>query len=84
MFGPIVVGVSLGGACNFYLRREIEGTMRVYKVELPPRSAYVLSGEARTAWQHHVPPVKELRYSLSLRTVKDPARWDALEKQSNP
>lgn len=84
MFGPMVVGISLGAPCRFYLRREIEGAMRVYKLELPPRSAYVLAGEARTLWQHHVPPVKELRYSISLRTVKDPARWDALSSQSDP
>jgi hypothetical protein len=24
----------------------------------------------RNAWQHHVPPAKELRYSITLRTLR--------------
>jgi len=28
---------------------------------LEPRSAYVLSGPARTQWQHHIPPVPQER-----------------------
>ena len=35
-----------------------------------PRSGYVLAGEARTAWQHHVPPTKSLRYSITFRTLR--------------
>jgi hypothetical protein len=37
---------------------------------LPPRSAYALAGEARTGWQHSVPPTKALRYSITFRTLK--------------
>ncbi|MDP8910710.1 MAG: alpha-ketoglutarate-dependent dioxygenase AlkB, partial [Actinomycetota bacterium] len=48
---------------------------RVYDVELAPRSGYVLAGKARSAWQHSIPPVKTLRYSVTFRTLKNPSRW---------
>jgi alkylated DNA repair protein (DNA oxidative demethylase) len=40
------------------------------EVELAPRSAYVLSGKARWSWQHSIPPGKELRYSVTFRTLR--------------
>ena len=76
MFG-IVVGVSLAAACRMRFQRGTGAAREVYEVELAPRSAYVLAGEARTAWQHSIPPVKELRYSITFRTLKNPARWAA-------
>jgi alkylated DNA repair dioxygenase AlkB len=30
----------------------------------------VLAGAARTAWQHSIPPTKELRYSITFRTLR--------------
>jgi alkylated DNA repair dioxygenase AlkB len=73
MFG-IVVGVSFLSACRMRLRRGTSGRSE-YELELEPRSAYVLAGEARTSWQHSIPPVKELRYSITFRTFKNPDRW---------
>jgi hypothetical protein len=32
----------------------------------------VLSGAARFAWQHSIPPIKALRYSITFRTLKAP------------
>jgi DNA oxidative demethylase len=70
MFG-LVVGVSLGSACRMRFARR-KGTDRLtWELELAPRSAYVLAGQARWTWQHSVPPVKELRYSITFRTLKD-------------
>jgi alkylated DNA repair dioxygenase AlkB len=66
----IVAGVSLAGACRFRFRRGEAGSRETAEIELPPRSAYVLQGEARTAWQHHIPPAKELRYSVTFRTLR--------------
>jgi alkylated DNA repair dioxygenase AlkB len=43
---------------------------QVAEVTLDPRSAYVLSGAARYAWQHAIPPTKALRYSITFRTLK--------------
>ena len=39
-------------------------------VELPPRSIYLLTGAARTDWQHTIPPVKEVRWSITFRTLR--------------
>jgi DNA oxidative demethylase len=74
MFGT-VVGVSLLSACRMRFRREVRGERRTFELELAPRSGYVLAGEARTAWQHHVPPTKSLRYSITFRTLRNPERW---------
>jgi alkylated DNA repair dioxygenase AlkB len=41
-----------------------------HMLELEPRSAYVLAGAARSAWQHSIPPTKSLRHSLTFRTLK--------------
>ncbi|MCP2261248.1 Alkylated DNA repair dioxygenase AlkB [Streptoalloteichus tenebrarius] len=74
MFGPSVVGVSLLSSCLMRFQRRVGEERRVYELELAPRSAYVLSGAARSAWQHSIPPVPELRYSITFRTLRDPAR----------
>jgi alkylated DNA repair dioxygenase AlkB len=74
MFGT-VVGVSLLSACRMRLRREVGGRRHTFELELAPRSGYVLAGESRTAWQHHVPPTKSLRYSITFRTLRNPERW---------
>jgi alkylated DNA repair dioxygenase AlkB len=65
----LVVGVSLGSGARLRFRRGSTGQWTTWQLELPPRSAYVLSGEARTRWQHSVSPVKGLRYSITFRTL---------------
>ena len=69
MFGT-VVGISLGGSCRMRFQRGKGEDRRVFELELAPRSAYVLAGKARTAWQHSIPPTKELRYSITFRTLR--------------
>lgn len=69
MFGT-VVGVSLLSSCRLRLRRTAGGVRRAFELELEPRSGYVLSGDARRTWEHHVPPTKSLRYSVTFRTVR--------------
>jgi alkylated DNA repair protein (DNA oxidative demethylase) len=71
MFGT-VVGVSLLAPARLRLRREARGERQTFEQELAPRSGYVFSGEARTKWQHHVPPTKTLRYSITFRTLRHP------------
>ena len=70
MFGPKVVGVSLGGTCRMRFQQGKDEARRMYALELAPRSAYLLSGAARSAWQHSIPAVKELRYSITFRTLR--------------
>jgi alkylated DNA repair dioxygenase AlkB len=71
MFGPKVVGVSLGSACRMRFQRGKEEERRTWELELAPRSAYVLSGAARSAWQHSIPAVKQTRYSITFRTLRE-------------
>jgi DNA oxidative demethylase len=70
MFGPVVVGVSLLGTCRMRFQRTVAGQRRTAEAVLSPRSSYVLAGQARCAWQHSIPPAKELRYSITFRTLK--------------
>ncbi len=71
MFGPAVIGVSLAGSCRMRFQRTVGGIRRTAESVLRPRSAYVLAGDARFAWQHSIPPAKELRYSITFRTLKE-------------
>ncbi len=68
-----VVGVSLGGSARLRFQRGTGDARRVWEVELAPRSGYVLAGKARTSWQHSIPPTKELRYSITFRTLRSRA-----------
>jgi alkylated DNA repair dioxygenase AlkB len=69
-----VVGISLGGFSRLRFQRGKGERRRVWEVALEPRSGYVLGGEARRSWQHSIPPAKELRYSITFRTLRHPAR----------
>jgi DNA oxidative demethylase len=69
MFGT-VVGVSLATPSRMRFQRGKGEEREVYEVELAPRSGYVLAGPARTSWQHGIPAVKDLRYSITFRTVR--------------
>ncbi len=73
----LIVGISLAGACRMRFRpypvrqNKLEG---VFALELEPRSAYVLHGDARWGWQHSIPATKELRYSITFRTMREGGR----------
>ena len=67
-----IVGVSLGSPARLRLRPWPPQGMQhddVIALNLAPRSAYVLAGPARWGWQHSVPPVPGLRYSVTMRTA---------------
>jgi alkylated DNA repair protein (DNA oxidative demethylase) len=74
MFGSKVIGVSLLSESRMRFQRKAGGVRYVHELILAPRSAYVLADEVRWAWQHSIPAVKSQRYSITFRTVKDPAR----------
>lgn len=65
-----VVGVSLLTPCRFRFRRGKTGAWETTELVVNPRSIYLLRGPARTEWQHGIPAVKELRYSITFRTMK--------------
>jgi alkylated DNA repair dioxygenase AlkB len=64
-----VIGVSLLVPCNFRLRRKQAGKWRRVTLMAEPRSAYLLNGEARREWEHSIPPLEELRYSVTFRNL---------------
>jgi alkylated DNA repair dioxygenase AlkB len=66
-----VVGVSLGAPCTFRLRRRTPGGFERKSLILEPRSAYLLAGPARNEWEHSIPPVEALRYSITFRNFRD-------------
>ena len=77
----VIVGVSLLGECTMKFRpwpivRATVGSAKRSKTTaqvLAPRSAYILRGSARSAWQHHIPATKTLRYSVTFRTLRQNA-----------
>jgi alkylated DNA repair protein (DNA oxidative demethylase) len=71
-FGPIVLGVSLGSAARMRFKRAGTGpgTVERAAILLEPRSAYALTGDARKVWQHSIPAVGTLRYSITFRSVR--------------
>jgi alkylated DNA repair dioxygenase AlkB len=38
--------------------------------EAAPRSLYMMDGEARSQWEHSIPPVEARRHSITFRTMK--------------
>jgi alkylated DNA repair dioxygenase AlkB len=45
------------------------GKESVISIEVEPRSAYIMQGNARWQWQHSVAAVETLRYSITFRTL---------------
>jgi alkylated DNA repair dioxygenase AlkB len=66
-----VVGVSLLAACDFRFRRRHGDKWERATVVAEPRSAYLLSGPARTEWEHSIPAVDHLRYSITFRNFRE-------------
>jgi alkylated DNA repair dioxygenase AlkB len=64
-----VAGVSLGGWARMRLRRYPRADDTPIVLELAPRSAYQMNGAARWRWQHSIPATRELRYSITFRTL---------------
>ena len=65
-----IVGVSLLAPCVFRLRRSVGDRWERFNVTAEPRSAYLLSGPARSEWEHSIPPVDALRYSVTFRNLR--------------
>jgi alkylated DNA repair dioxygenase AlkB len=73
----LVAGVSLLSPCVLRLRRQAGAGFERIAVPLAPRSAYLMSGPARHAWQHSITPGEALRYSITFRTRT--GRTDAVD-----
>ena len=72
VFGD-VVGISLLSACTFRLRLKTGHRWQRRNLIVEPRSVYILSGPSRTEWEHSIPGVEILRYSITFRNVLEEA-----------
>jgi alkylated DNA repair dioxygenase AlkB len=68
VFGD-VIGISLLSPCVFRLRRKSGSTWERVSLTAEPRSAYLLRGPSRTVWEHSIPAVDALRYSITFRNL---------------
>jgi alkylated DNA repair dioxygenase AlkB len=66
-----VVGISLVSACRFRFRRKAGQKWERAVIELAPRSAYLLTGPARSEWEHSIPAGEGLRYSITFRNFRE-------------
>jgi alkylated DNA repair dioxygenase AlkB len=64
-----IFGLSLGSECRFRFRRAASGGWHRFNIDVQPRSLYMLSGESRHFWEHSIPPVEDIRYSMTFRTL---------------
>jgi DNA oxidative demethylase len=67
----IVIGISLASDCRFRFRRGKVRAWETTEILMPPRSGYVLDGPARREWEHSIPAVKALRYSVTFRSLRE-------------
>ena len=78
-----VVGISLGSPAVLRFRQRDGSSFKRFSLPVEPRSAYLLSGEARHEWEHRIVPGEELRFSITFRTLSDLGRRKAAEAQRN-
>ena len=69
-----VVGFCLNTLATLRFRQRTPTGFKRANVEVAPRSAYLLSGEARHDWEHSIAPGQELRFSITFRTLSDKGR----------
>ncbi|MDF3813255.1 MULTISPECIES: alpha-ketoglutarate-dependent dioxygenase AlkB [Rhodopseudomonas] len=65
-----IFGISLASSCKLRFRRTLGDTWERLALEVEPRSVYKMSGASRLEWEHSISAVDELRYSVTLRTLK--------------
>jgi alkylated DNA repair dioxygenase AlkB len=69
VFGD-VIGISLLSSCLFRFRLRGDAGWERHSLNTEPRSAYLLRGPSRTTWEHSIPAVPALRYSVTFRTLE--------------
>jgi alkylated DNA repair dioxygenase AlkB len=68
-----IAGLSLGADCTFKLRpydKSSHTKRSVISLPVKRRSLYIMQGPARNDWEHSTAPVTDVRYSITLRTLK--------------
>jgi alkylated DNA repair dioxygenase AlkB len=72
-----VIGISLANPCRMRFKpykkpndKDDEWRAKIVSITLEPRSIYLIRGPARWQWQHSIPEVERLRYSITFRTLR--------------
>jgi alkylated DNA repair dioxygenase AlkB len=72
-----VAGISLLSTCRMKFRpyrspstASASRRTATHELVLEPRSAYLMTGESRRGYEHHIPAVASLRYSVTFRTLR--------------
>lgn len=65
----LVIGISLLNAARMRFRR-YRAASKVTSTTLEPRSIYCLRGASRWQWQHSIPALDKLRYSITFRVLQ--------------
>ncbi len=65
-----VVGLSIMSPCTFRFRRKVGSRWERASFTAEPRSAYLLNGPSRTQWEHSIPAVDHLRFSITFRNLR--------------
>jgi alkylated DNA repair dioxygenase AlkB len=76
----MVAGISLLSSCRMKFRPYVPGKLQAstqgrrriasHEIALERRSAYMMTGQSRNAYEHHIPAVITLRYSVTFRTIR--------------
>ena len=73
----VVAGISLMSGCRMKFRPyrapsapTSSRRSATHEIVLDRRSAYLMTGESRQAYEHHIPPVTQMRYSVTFRTLR--------------
>ena len=76
----IVAGISLLSACRMKFRPyrapasatapTASRRSATHEIVLARRSAYLMTQDSRSKYEHHIPPVAEWRYSITFRTLR--------------
>ena len=77
-----VVGISLGTSATLRFRQRTETGFKRVNLHVAPRSAYLLSEDARHEWEHRITPGANLRFSITFRTLSDKGRRIAARDDS--
>ena len=65
-----VAGISLLSPCLVRFRRRLGTAWERVSLTAEPRSVYLLQGPSRMEWEHSIPAVDSLRYSVTFRSFK--------------
>src|SRR4030095_14578041 len=69
----MIAGISLLSDCVFRFRpydKAKQNRKAIVSFPLKRCSLYIMAGDSRANWEHSIPAVKSLRYSITLRTLK--------------